>query len=125
MISDVRSAPPLGASDHLCVLFNLEIIGNENNNFTSEVNEAQNVVPDRHHLQYYNTNKTDWPLIIDYLNWVDWNEVFGNKNCIDYCWESFYSVIVYAISLCTPAKRKLTFRKPRTSRKRTRKLYKS
>ena len=45
-------------------------------------------------------------------------------NCIDFCWESFYSIIVYAVSLFAPAKRSSN-NYYKSSRDGVGKLYKS
>ena len=124
MISDVRSIAPLGASDHLCVLSNIELVVNDNNSFITDFNDSKNFMPDHQHLGYYNINKTDWPLAINYLSVVDWNALLTCNYCINYSWEAFYSVVVYAISLCTPAKPNCSVHK-RSLRKRTAKPRKS
>ena len=41
IISNVRSSPPLGSSDHLCVLFDFELVGNDNNSFSSDTDDAK------------------------------------------------------------------------------------
>ena len=124
LISNVREAPPLGSSDHLCILFNLELVKNENNNFIIDVKDAKNFAPNQQNLGYYNTNKTDWSLANEFLSEVEWNELFAGVSCINHYWMIFYSVIVYAISLFTPVKRNTTIG-IRRSRKRSGKFRKS
>ena len=83
-ISDVRSTAPLGASDHLCVLFNMELVVNDNNSFITDFDDYKNSMPDHQHLGYYNINKTVWPLDINYLSVVDSNALLTCNYCINY-----------------------------------------
>ena len=94
IISNIHSAAPIGSSDHLCVMFNLELTAGDNNSY-NDVNDAVNNVCDNYlNLCYYNINKADWSAIIEFLSGVDWNELFMYNDSIDNCWDSFYSLIV-------------------------------
>ena len=91
-------------------MFNLELTVNDNNCFINEVNDVKtDYTPDHQHLGYYNTNNIDWLVINEFLSWEDWNEIFTFNNSIDSCSALFYSIIVHAVSLCAPPKRKFTF----------------
>ena len=115
--------PPLGASDHLCILFNFEFVVNDDNNFVEDIENIENHTTSNLNLSYYNTSNIDWQQVNDYLSSVDWIEVF-NCNCVDYCWDSFYCIIVYAISLIAPAKRSFSTLK-RCHRRRNGKPHKA
>lgn len=123
MIVNVRGTAPLGSSDHLCILFNFEFVVNDSNNFVDDVESTENHTTSNLNLSYYNTSNIDWQLANDYLSSIDWVEVF-NCNCVDYCWESFYCIVVFVISLIAPAKRNFSYQK-RIQRGRKGKPYKS
>lgn len=122
MISNVRKTAPLGSSDHLCILFNLEFVVNDCNNFIIDVDDTSTT--SYLNLSYYNLNKIEWPLLIESLSGVDWIDLFNSNYCVDKCWEQFYYTIVYAVSLYAPAKSNVAMHK-RASRNRNGKLYKS
>ena len=98
---------------------------NDNNSFHVDAEVTNDFTPDHLNLGYYNINKTDWPLANEFLSGIDWNDLFNNQCSIDYCWETFYSVIVYTISLFTPVRLNsdISFRRPRRRFGKPRKLY--
>ena len=126
IISDVHSTAPIGSSDHLCVMFNLELTADDNNSFSNDVNEAVNNVSDFNYLNlsYYYLNKADWVAVNEFLSGVDWNDLLMCYNSIDDCWDSFYALIVYAINLHAPVRRSSTVHHYRSSRNRASKRYK-
>jgi len=89
-------------------MFNLELAVDDDNSFVNIVNNVKSFQDDNQNLSFYNTNHIDWVKVNEFLLGVDWNAMFSYNNCIDFCWESFYSAIVYSVSLFAPAKNKST-----------------
>jgi hypothetical protein len=107
IISGVHSSAPLGSSDHVCIVFNIELLRLDSSSYisSSDNNNGRSIITNHLNLDNYNLLKADWPMISEFLNGINWNEAL-NYFSINECWESFYSIIVHAVSLYAPVKKK-------------------